>query len=132
MSAIYFLALAAIVIAAYAYGRRRGYYFRSQIGSKVHSLPGYHGWFTAIAAAAPMIILFAVWSPMAPRLIEAEALSQLPQAMQPTDDLSRATVLREISNAQSGGALAANARPEIQDAARTIDMRRLASLVKQV
>ncbi len=124
MSAIYLLALAAIVVAAYVYGRRRGYAFRSLrspgAGAQVHSLPTYHGWFTAIAAAVPMLILFAVWSPLAPRLIEAETLSQLPQAMQPTDPLSRATVLREISNASAGGALAASAKPEIQDAARTL------------
>jgi phosphate transport system permease protein len=67
-----------------------------------------------------MLILFAVWSPLAPHLIEAEALAQLPQAMQPTDPLSRATVLREIANASAGGALAASAKPEIQDAARTM------------
>jgi phosphate transport system permease protein len=67
-----------------------------------------------------MLILFAIWSPLAPRLIEAEALAQLPQAMQPTDPLSRATVLREISNVLAGGTLAANAKPEIQDAARTL------------
>jgi len=67
-----------------------------------------------------MLILFALWSPLAPRLIEAEALAQLPQAMQPTDPLSRATVLREISNVLAGGALAAGAKPEFQDAARTM------------
>jgi phosphate transport system permease protein len=90
------------------------------MGPQVHSLPGYHGWFTAVAAAAPMLILFAIWSPLAPRLIEAEALAQLPQAMQPTDPLSKATVLREISNVMAGGALATGAKPEIQDAARAL------------
>jgi phosphate transport system permease protein len=119
MSAIYLLALALIVVASYLYGRRRGFAFRSK-GPQVHSLPAYHGWFTAVAAATPMLILFAIWSPLAPRLIEAEALAQLPQAMQPTDPLSRATVLREISNVLAGGTLAANAKPEIQDAARTL------------
>jgi phosphate transport system permease protein len=119
MSAIYLLALAAIVVAAYVYGSRRGYAFRSE-GTQVHSLPAYHGWFTAVAAAAPMLILFAIWSPLAPHLIEAETLAQLPQAMQPTDPLSRATALREISNVLAGGALAASAKPEYQDAARTM------------
>jgi phosphate transport system permease protein len=116
MSAIYFLAIVVLSVAAYLYGRQRGSAFRAP-GTIVHSLPSYHGWFTAIAVAAPMLILFSIWSPIAPKLIEAEALSRLPAAMQPTDDLSRATVLREISNTLAGGALAENVKPEIRDAA---------------
>lgn len=118
MSAIYFLAIALLSVAAFIYGRQRGSAFRAA-GPNVHSLPSYHGWFTAIAVAAPMLILFCIWSPIAPKIIEAEALSRLPAAMQPTDSLSHAALLREISNTFAGGALAENVKPEIQDAART-------------
>jgi phosphate transport system permease protein len=119
MTSIYFLAICILSVSAFFYGRRAGYAFRSS-GPGVHSLPIYHGWFAAIAVAAPMLILFAIWSPIAPKLIEAHTLSALPVSMQPTDDLSRATVLREISNVQAGGALAENAKPEIIEAANTL------------
>jgi phosphate transport system permease protein len=118
MSAIYFLAIGVLSVAAYIYGRQRGTSFRT-VGTIVHSLPSYHGWFTAIAVAAPMLLLFCIWSPIAPKIVEAEALARLPAALQPTDSLSKSALLREISNALAGGALAQNVKPEIQDAAHT-------------
>ncbi len=121
MSAVYFLALALFVIAAFFYGRSRGVAFRTNAGSDlVHSLPAYHGWFVAISAALPMFLLFAVWTIAAPHLIEAQALAQLPQSMQSADPLARATALREISNAMSGGALSDSATPEVRSAAETM------------
>jgi phosphate transport system permease protein len=116
MSAIYLLAIGVLSVAAFIFGRRRGSAFRTA-SSDVHSLPAYHGWFTALAVAAPMLLLFFIWSAVAPKVIEAEALSRLPAAMQPTDALSHDALLREISNTLAGGALAQNVKPEIQDVA---------------
>jgi phosphate transport system permease protein len=119
MASLYLLALSVLTPAAFVYGRRQGLAFRSD-SRNVHSLPIYHGWFTAIAVAVPMLLVFLLWSAAAPKLIEAHALSQLPVEMQPTDALSRATVLREISNAQASSAAAQNTRPEIKHAAETL------------
>jgi phosphate transport system permease protein len=119
MSWVYFLALAVIVIVTYGYGRVKGQALRSS-GRSLHSLPSYHGWFTAISAAVPMLLLFLIWSPLSPHLIESQALAQLPASMQPTDDLSRATLLREIDNVLAGGAIAEQAKPEVRAAAETI------------
>ena len=121
MSAIYFVAFAAIVVASYLYGRRRAYAFRSlSPRGGVHSLPMYHAWYMTAICALPMLLLLAVWSSFAPRWIEAKALQQLPVAMQSSDPLARATVLREIANAASGGALAQSASPEIKQAASSM------------
>jgi phosphate transport system permease protein len=119
MTGLYFLALAILAGMAFFYGRGRGKAMRAE-GGPVHSLPGYHAWLMALSVAIPMIVVFCIWSPLAPRLIEAEALASLPAAMQPTDDLSKATVLREISNVLAGGTLAESAKPEIQDAANIL------------
>jgi phosphate transport system permease protein len=119
MSALYLSVLAAILVLAYVFGRIRGSRFKTA-GGPVHSLPSYHGWFVAVAAALPMLMLFVLWTPLAPKLIELQALATLPSDMQPTDDLSRATVLREIQNATAGGALAEQASPEIRNAAATM------------
>ncbi len=101
MSAIYFLVVAVVAVVCYMLGRQRGLGFRAA-GSLVHSLPSYHGWFLAIAAAAPMLLLYAIWTAIAPQLIEAQVLSGLPSALQPVDELSRAAVMREIDNVASG------------------------------
>jgi phosphate transport system permease protein len=126
MNALYLLLLAAIASAGYVCGRTRGASFYTT-GSAPHSLPSYHGWFVAISAALPMLLLFVVWSVAAPKIIEAQGLAELPAAMQPTDDLSRATVGRELQNAMAGGALAEQASPEIRHAAETMQWLHAAS-----
>ncbi len=118
MNAIYLLSLAVIAIVSYLCGRVRGARFYTA-GVAPHSLPSYHGWFVAISAALPMLLLFIVWSVAAPKFIEARGLAELPAAMQPTDDLSRATIARELQNAMAGG-LGEQASPEIRHAAETM------------
>ncbi|MEZ5926309.1 MAG: phosphate ABC transporter permease subunit PstC [Hyphomicrobiaceae bacterium] len=118
MTSIYLLALVAILIIAYGLGRSRGVALRGG-PHVVHSLPAYHGWYLASAAALPMLLVLALWSPLAPKLIEAEALATLPTELQPTDVLQRATILREIDNVVTGS-FAGGARPEIIKAAETM------------
>ena len=120
MSALYFIVLLALAITAYMMGRARGEALRSS-GTKAHSLPVYHGSYVALAAATPMLAVFVVWSAVATNLIVNHALQELPAALQPTDTLSRATVLRELANAASGGELAAQSKPEIRQAAAVMD-----------
>ena len=119
MSAIYFLTLAAIVVVSFYYGRARGIAFKAA-GHPVHSLPAYHGWFVAVAAGVPMLLLFLLWSPLAPLLVESQALGTLPDAMQPNDALSRAALLRDIANAIPGTPFAAQASAEVKHAAEVM------------
>jgi phosphate transport system permease protein len=74
-----------------------------------------------------MLLLFIAWTALAPKLIEAQGLAQLPAAMQPTDDLSRATIARELQNVTAGGILADQASPEIKRAAETMQWLNVAS-----
>jgi phosphate transport system permease protein len=101
MTAIYLFLMAAAGAAAYLYGRSHGFAMTGS-GSRLHSLPSYHGHFLALATAAPMLALFIVWSPVAPSLIQHRALSVLPQDLQPTDDLTRSARLREIVSLAGG------------------------------
>ena len=126
MNAVYLLSLAAIVVLGYVFGRVRGASFYTA-GNIPHSLPPYHGWFVALAAALPMLLLVIAWTALAPKLIEAQGLAQLPAAMQPTDDLSRATIARELQNVTAGGILADQASPEIKRAAETMQWLNVAS-----
>ena len=124
MSAAFLLAFVLFTVIAFVSGRNAGRAFRVGLprggAATVHSLPNYHGWSVAYATAIPMLIVFLVWSAIAPGIIEKRALSELPQSMQATDQLARATALREISNAMSGGALSDAAKPEVRAAAQTM------------
>ena len=73
MTAIYFLILAVLVVAGFAYGRSRASGVAS--GSKLHSLPAYHGLFTASAALFPMLAIVAIGTPLAAAYVQSSALS---------------------------------------------------------
>jgi phosphate transport system permease protein len=101
MVAVYFLALAVLVVAAFFLGRRRGASFQAAGGS-VHSLPSYHGLFLAISVAIPMIAVLVVWEIAAPQMVERMAIAALPANMQPADDLAHDAMMRNIVLAADG------------------------------
>jgi phosphate transport system permease protein len=126
MAALYIIVLLVLTAAAYVWGRARSSGLRAA-GEKLHSLPGYHGSYTAIAVALPMIAVFLLWSSIAPYLIESRVLGSLPASLQPADPFARASVLREIGNATGGGALAEQSAPEIRQAAEQMGQLHAAS-----
>lgn len=115
MSTIYLALLVAIAVAAYLAGLARGRGFRGT-GTLVHSLPGYHGWFTAIAAAGPMLLTYLVWLIATPLMVKSRAIASLPAELRPTDSLSEATLLREIGNVVAG-TYSGTPAPEVRTAA---------------
>jgi phosphate transport system permease protein len=101
MVAIYLLALVILVIGAFILGRNRGTAFR-EAGHAVHSLPTYHGLFAATATLIPMLLVLALWGPIAPRIVEHFAIASLPAGLQPADDLARDATIRNIVLAADG------------------------------
>lgn len=95
MTSIYFLAVALVAIVAYVAGRARGQGFAGN-GARLHSLPSYHGLFTASAALVPMLAVVIAWGLIAPRLVEMQAIATLPPDLAPVDNLARSARLREI------------------------------------
>lgn len=116
MVTVYLAVLVVLATISFFIGRGRIVALQAAGNVKPHSLPGYHGWWVLLAAAVPMLVILAVWSPIAPVMVERHVLSGLPAAIQPTDDLARATILREIQNVMSGS-FAGTPRPEIAAAA---------------
>lgn len=115
MTGIFLFVLIAIGVATFFAGRGRARAFVLSDGGRLHSLPNYHGWIVVISSVGPMFVLFAIWSILAPQIIDAHSIASLPAAFQPTDDLSRATLQREIHNAITGN-VAGGVRPEVQAA----------------
>ncbi len=95
MVTVYLVVVVILAAIAFVLGRSRGVAFQAT-GQSVHSLPMYHGLLTASAVLLPMMLLLAVWGPLAPRVVESAAIGALPSGMQPTDSLSHDTILRSI------------------------------------
>jgi phosphate transport system permease protein len=69
---------------------------------RVHSLPGYHGWYVALWAVLPALVFVALWAFLSDRLI-AHAVLQSPQAAGlPAIDLQRAAILAEARGLARG------------------------------
>ncbi|GLK81537.1 phosphate ABC transporter permease subunit PstC [Methylopila turkensis] len=107
MTLIYIVAMVLVGVGAYLTGRQKGVAFAvagvAPGGARMHSLPSYHGFYVAVAAVAPMLLLLLLWQPFAPRFVEMQALSSLPQHLVPTDELQRSTRMREIVTLANGG-----------------------------
>jgi phosphate transport system permease protein len=101
MFPIYMLLVLVVAVLAFVAGRRRGKAMAAS-GAHIHSLPTYHGLFTASAALIPMLALLVVSGLVSPRVIEHFAIAALPADMQPADDMARGSVIRDIQMAADG------------------------------
>jgi phosphate transport system permease protein len=84
--------------AAFATTRRAG---AREIG-QVHSRPNQHGWFVALWALMPALLLVAAWSVVDGGVIDARAIESVPVAQRPTTDLDRQAFLNEVRGVATG------------------------------
>lgn len=101
--------LVAIAITGYFISRRRAAdHSRADGKAKLHSLPKYYGYYTAMWAGIPALLLLLGWVAMENTLIDKALVGQLPAQMQ-GDNVS--LVLNDIKLAASSGEAISN--PEI-------------------
>ena len=93
MTAIYFILLAVLVVAGFVWGRSRA----TAVGNprELHSLPAYHGLFTASAILLPMIVIVTIGTPLAAIYVQYAALQPF-DPLQVADGLQRGAILRDI------------------------------------
>ena len=101
MLLLYLLLMLAVTAAAFVAGRARGRAM-SAAGSRLHSLPTYHGLFTAAAAIIPMLVVLVLWGPVGPLIAEHFAFAALPPDLLPGDAMAKSTMLRDIQLAAEG------------------------------
>jgi len=99
MTSLYFLGLAALVVAGYMLGRWRA--VAAGQANVLHSRPGYHGAFVVISVLVPMLLIFAVALPIADRIVNMRAIEALDPALA-GDDLKRGAALRDIVAVATG------------------------------
>ena len=75
MAGLYFVTLAVLVLAAFFAGRTRARGVASSAGNRsLHSLPIYHGLLAAVAVLVPMLVVYAIATPVVGRLAISNAL----------------------------------------------------------
>ncbi|MEQ1715841.1 MAG: phosphate ABC transporter permease subunit PstC [Hyphomicrobium sp.] len=113
MTGVYFAVLFLLLLTGYYVTRSRALAASDGTPSLLHSLPAYHGAYTATLVLTAMLAIFAIGSPLVSFLAERAALSGLPGT---ADPMQRAAGLRDIINVVAGQ-FSSNASPEVKAAA---------------
>ncbi len=113
MPAVYFSALALLVLLGFFVARQRAAALTAKGSSsdrqRIHSLPIYHGLFAATVILMPMLAIFAIGAPIVAKLAESGAMSLLPASIT-ANELQRGAALRDVINLAMGhGSVAASA-----------------------
>ena len=101
MTAIYFVTLACLVVGGYFLAARRASALRTEPGQLIHSLPTYHGLLAAVSLIVPMVLVFAIGTPLVKYLATESAFSFFPPEAA-HDPLQRGVILRDVGNLIAG------------------------------
>jgi phosphate transport system permease protein len=102
MTAIYFITLVFLVAAGYFLASQRAKVLRAAPnGAALHSLPTYHGLLGAVALFVPMLIVYAIGTPVVKMLATTNAFSFFPSELA-SDPLQRGVILRDVGNIIDG------------------------------
>jgi phosphate transport system permease protein len=105
MPLIYFAGLVALTLLAFVFGRSRAHALADDKGrlSHLHSLPGYHGGYTALCVALPTLLLFCGWLYTAPIVIEQQVTANLGDIYTKLTTIERVGFMRDIRALAFGG-----------------------------
>ncbi len=113
------LLLAAMSAVAFYLGRGRSLALAGgpREGARLHSLPGYYGYFTAIWCLLPALALMFLWVMFEPRVIVAKVVGELPEAQQTLSDGELNLLVNNIRNLAAGDAVSGEVDETLQRAA---------------
>ncbi len=94
------LILATMAIVAFMLGRQRSIAAAGGYRSirKLHSLPKYYGYYTAIWCVAPGLVAIVLWLAMADALIVRTVVASLPEALRHAPDAQLSLIINDIKN----------------------------------
>ena len=125
------LILTAMALAAFYLGRRRALVASqgSRRGSaqRLHSLPKYYGYFTAMWCVLPGVILLLGWMAMSDAVITSRIVDSLPEVLRNQPESSLSLTLNDIRNLAAGQMVDESRRAEFAVAADLYNALRAAS-----
>jgi phosphate transport system permease protein len=112
-------ALAGLSLAGFQLGRGRARARAAASRRRLHSLPGYYGFYVALWCGLPALLVLFLWLAFEPMLIEQLLLASLPDELQqgPTQRLD--LLMNDIRNLASGAVTGRTAEPALMAAAQT-------------
>ena len=117
-SVLILLVLAAMGV-AFHLGRRRS--LRSVGGSgaarRLHSLPAYYGYYTALWAGLPALLVAGLWTFAEGTVISAMVVEALPAEMKQVSPAQLGLLVNDITNLANGNVVSGEVSPAVQDAA---------------
>ncbi len=97
-----FLVLIGLTIAAYSAGRSRALATGGGRLTRLHSLPGYYGYFAGLSCLLPALAVVLLWQYLEPRVISALVLSGLPEAERALPPGEQSLLYNNIRNLATG------------------------------
>ncbi len=92
-------------LAGWLAARARAWSFRSSApDQRLAALPNYHAWYVALWIVIPVVLFVAVWSFIAPGLVNQSVLASPAAADLPAFDFQRQTILNEALAVATGNA----------------------------
>jgi phosphate transport system permease protein len=85
-------------------------------GVRLHSLPGYYGYYTAIRCLLPALFLILLWITLEPRIIAALVVKGLPEAQRTLPPGELDLLLNTIRNLAAGDTLPGHLDSPVRDA----------------
>ncbi|MBE2294321.1 MAG: phosphate ABC transporter permease subunit PstC [Phycisphaerales bacterium] len=114
-----YLLLTLLLLSSIGYylGRNRAFQVAGGHVRNLHSLPSFHGSYTALWCGLPALIVVAVWAFLQPSIILELVLSHLPPALRelPPDRLG--LLINDIQNLANGNIVSSNPNPAVLAAA---------------
>ena len=113
------LALLAVSAVAYLSGWRRSLAVAGGAGGvrRLHSLPSYYGFYTALWCALPALGVLLLWVLFQSTIVTELLVRELPPELRSLPPERLGLIVNDIRNIVSGGAVAHQVTPEIQAAA---------------
>lgn len=109
--------LLALSVIGYYMGRNRSVASADGRMRNLHSVPGYYGFYTAIWAGVPGIVLILVWLAISPTVIDTLVLDAVPTSVLGESETERRLLLVDIRNLATGNIVSREADQALINAA---------------
>lgn len=123
------LILTAMALAAFYLGRRRAVAIGGGLGPgrRLHSLPKYYGYYTALWCVLPGLVLLLAWTAFSDTFITTRVIESLPGALRSQPEAQLGLTLNDIRNLAAGQMVDESRRAEFAVAADLYNNLRSAS-----
>ncbi len=123
------LILTAMALAAFYLGRRRAVAIGGGLGPtrRLHSLPKYYGYYTALWCVLPGLVLLLAWTAMSDSIITSRVIESLPGTLRNQPEAQLGLTLNDIRNLAAGQMVDESRRADFAVAADLYNNLRSAS-----